>query len=243
MTRLDVYPPEEPGCDRPVVVWVHGGAWSRGDERNRIDDKITFFNDSGFLFISINYRSTTETSGVEHPDHVTDVAAGLAWVIENAPVYGGSPERVAVLGHSAGGHLIALATTDARHLAVHDLTPAAIRCVGSYDSDYDIAQLVMRDARFEAVFTSDPEVWTDDSPGTHVAPGLGIPPFQLACRGSSRRRAMCRDFRSALTAAGVRVDEIDASSLSHEEVNTRIGMPGDAVMTPHVRDFLESCGL
>lgn len=239
MTKLDVYAPPGPFCGRPIVVWVHGGAWSVGDKSNQLVDKIPFFTGLGAVFVSINYRLTQAGNGVQHPDHVTDVAAAFAWVRSHALELGGDPSRIVFLGHSAGAHLVALTATNGRFLAAHGLTPSSVRCVGSYDTEYTASEIVARDSAYTQVFTSDPVVWADASPSGHVGPG--IPPFQLACRGSNARVAQCQAFASSLRQAGNTATTLDADSLTHEEVNDRIGAPGDMVMTPDVRQFLLDC--
>ncbi|MFZ9887438.1 MAG: carboxylesterase family protein [Myxococcota bacterium] len=238
-TRLDVYPPASSTCGRPLVVWVHGGAWSLGDKTNQLDDKLTFVHSLGAILVSVNYRLTDQSNGVTHPDHVEDVAAAIAFVREHAEEFGGDRDRIAVLGHSAGAHLVALAGTNPRFLAAHELVPSDVACIGSYDTTYSATDIVARNEAYEAVFTSDPDVWVDASPSSHVGPGL--PPFQLACRGDADRVEQCEAFAAALVAAGNEATVIDASSLTHEQVNRTIGVPGDDVMTPPVREFLERC--
>jgi arylformamidase len=240
LTRLDVYPPPGPICGRPIVIWVHGGGWSTGDKANQLEAKIPFFNGLGAVLVSIDYRLSAADNSVRHPDHVEDVAAAFAWVREHAAELGGAPDRVALLGHSAGAHLVALVATNPRFLAAHGLTAGDVRCVGSYDSEYTVSEIIARDERYEDVFTADPEAWTDASPSAQVRAGL--PPFQLACRGTSGRVAQCEAFAEQLRAAGGEAQAIDASSLEHEEVNAVIGEPSDVVMTPRVREFLVRCG-
>lgn len=240
MTRLDIYPPPSDAiCGRPIVVWVHGGAWSAGDKSNQMRDKIPFFHDLGAVAVSINYRLTRKNNSVQHPDHVEDVAAAVAWVREHAVELGGDPDRIALLGHSAGAHLTALVVTNGRFLAAHGLSAVDVACVGSYDSEYTVSEIVARDPIYASVFTDDPSVWEDASPSAHVR--AGSPPFQLACRGSNGRVAQCEAFAGSLRAAGGQASVIDASSLSHEEVNSAIGRASDKIMTPKVREFLAQC--
>ena len=241
LTLLDIYPPAEPGCGRPIVLWVHGGAWTVGDKANQMVDKIPYVRGLGAILVSTNYRLTTVGSGVEHPDHVEDVAAAFAWVHEHARELGGDPTRIAVLGHSAGAHLVALMATNPRFLAAHALSPRDLACVGSYDTEYTVSEIVARDSAYTAVFGSDPAGWEDASPSSHTMDGGGLRLAQLACRGSGPRRAQCEAFADALRSAGVTTTTIDASSLSHEEVNDRIGAPGDTVMTPFVSELLREC--
>lgn len=238
MTKLDVYPPAGAVCGRPIVVWVHGGAWSTGDKGNQMEDKVPFFNGLGAVLVSVNYRLTQMDNSVQHPNHVEDVASAVAWVREHASEIGGASNRICLLGHSAGAHLVALTVTNPRFLAARGLTAADLACIGSYDSEYTIAETVARDPRYEAVFTNDPIVWNDASPSAHVRTGL--PPVQLACRGTNGRMAQCEAFGSALAGAGNVTSVIDASTLSHEEVNSEIGRAGDRVMTTRIADFLWS---
>lgn len=241
LTRLDVYPPPEAGCGRPVLIWVHGGAWSVGDKANEIDNKVAWANARGAVLVSINYRLSSVGGDVQHPDHVNDMALALRWVVDNAAAWGGAPDRVALLGHSAGAHLVALAATNPAVLDAVGLSAANVTCVGSFDSEYTVSEIVARDAAYEEVFTDDPAVWADASPSAHVRSGL--PGMALACRGTPGRVAQCEAFAEALREAGNAVTVIDASSLTHEQVNDRIGAPGDEVMTPAIDAFLLGCGL
>ena len=58
-TRLDIYPPEGEICDRPIVIWIHGGGWSSGDKQQKIESKIDLINEVGGIFVSVNYRLTS----------------------------------------------------------------------------------------------------------------------------------------------------------------------------------------
>lgn len=103
---LDVYRPDTEG-PHPVVVLVHGGSWKLGSKKSwhMLGPRIA---DSGFVTFSIDYRLTTGPGEVRHPAPVGDLAAALAWVEDHAAEYGGDPERVAMVGSSAGGHLALL---------------------------------------------------------------------------------------------------------------------------------------
>ena len=240
MTRLDVFPPPSDAiCGRPIVVWVHGGGWSVGDKSNQMTDKLPFFHGLGAVVVSINYRLTTEGGTVQHPDHVEDVATAIAWVRKHAVELGGASNRLAVLGHSAGAHLVALVGTNKRFLAKQGLSAADVACIGSYDSEYTVSSIVAREPSYKAVFTSDPIAWEDASPSAHVSTGL--PPFQLACRGTMGRTAQCEEFAGSIRRVGSQAETIDASSLAHEEVNSEIGKVSDGIMTPRIREFLSRC--
>ena len=94
---LDVYSP--PGAkDRPVVFWIHGGGWQTGD-KSSVQVKPRAFMDRGFVFVSTNYRLLP---GVDMETIVRDIARSIRWVHEHVAEYGGDPERLLVMGHSAG---------------------------------------------------------------------------------------------------------------------------------------------
>lgn len=121
LNQLDLYlPAGEAAKPRPVVVWVHGGGWAIGDKSNRMSDKARLLTDAGYIVASINYRLSPSLGGVPtfepdrvmFPDHPKDVAAAIAWVSDNIGGYGGDPDAMFLMGHSAGAHLVSLVGSD-----------------------------------------------------------------------------------------------------------------------------------
>ncbi len=93
---LDVYSP--PGAKgRPVVFWIHGGGWQTGDKSD-VQLKPRAFVDKGFVFVSTNYRLLP---AVDMATIVGDVAKSVRWVHDHIGEYGGDPNRLLVMGHSA----------------------------------------------------------------------------------------------------------------------------------------------
>ena len=96
----------------PVVVWVHGGAFERGTAALEGYDGTTFAHD-GVVFVSLNYRLGAEgfsvLDGVPRNLGLLDVAAAIEWVHREIEAFGGDPERVTLMGESAGGALVAAA--------------------------------------------------------------------------------------------------------------------------------------
>lgn len=252
LRMLDVYPPPT-GAGAPVVVWVHGGAWALGDKRNQLADKIPFFASEGYLFVSVNYRLSPSTAGtptpeaVRHPTHAEDVARAVAWVRVHAGEFGGDGARIALLGHSAGAHLVSLVATSPTLLAAHGLGPSDVRCTGSLDTEgYDVTAVLadatgMQRAIYLNAFGSDPAVWVEASPITHVRMGAGIGAFLIARRGTAARQATANAFRDALVAAGVAAQVVDVDAYTHEGVNDAVGQPGETTLTPALRGFFSGC--
>lgn len=250
MTSLDVYEPAARGKCKPapIVMWVHGGGWMIGNKRHAVADKVRLFNEAGYVFISVNYRLTDTSAAepVQFPTHNEDVAAAVAWVVEHAADYGGDPDRIALLGHSAGAAIVASVGTDERYLAEYDLDLSALRCVVPIDTEgFDVAASAASPGRlgsiYRAVFGDDPATWEEASPLQHVEAGKHIPDMLLVERGFATRRAKAEQFAAALRAAEVDVTIVDADGLTHADVNKLIGAPGDDVMTPAVTTFLDGC--
>lgn len=104
---LDIYRPRGRSLDRaPVLLQVHGGAWTVGDKKQQGLPLIADLTAKGWVCVSINYRLSPRNA---FPAHIVDVKRAIAWIRENIADYGGDPDYLAITGGSAGGHLAALA--------------------------------------------------------------------------------------------------------------------------------------
>jgi arylformamidase len=101
----DVYHPQDrTGC--PVILYFHGGRWREGHPAF-YDQLAEPWVEAGAVFVSCGYRLTPEHTIA---DAVDDAVAAFRWLADDAERYGGDPARITVAGHSAGGHLTAMAT-------------------------------------------------------------------------------------------------------------------------------------
>ncbi len=105
--RLDLYLPPEPADGLPVLILAHGGGWTHGF-KEWMGLCAQAIIDLPAILVSIDYRL-----GPDHkfPAALEDVLSAIAFVRTIIAAHGGDPERLFVGGHSAGGHLTALATT------------------------------------------------------------------------------------------------------------------------------------
>jgi acetyl esterase/lipase len=104
---LDVYRQRDADLtDAPVLLHVHGGAWSIGDKEHQGVPLMLHMAARGWVCVTINYRLSPRDP---FPAHIVDVKRAIAWIREHGPAYGADPAFVAVTGGSAGGHLAALA--------------------------------------------------------------------------------------------------------------------------------------
>jgi arylformamidase len=127
---LDIFPAEQPGA--PVFVFIHGGYWRALGSKD-FSGVALGLQPLGITTVVINY-SLCPKVGI---DEITRQArAAVAWVLRNVSSHGGDPARVAVGGHSAGGHLAAmcLATAwDDDYGLAPDPLAAAVLVSGLYD--------------------------------------------------------------------------------------------------------------
>ena len=99
--KMDVFYPDQ-GGPWPALIFVHGGGWSEGDKLGAI----TTPTHMGYLVASINYRLYPQA---KFPAMIEDVKCAIRFLRANASEYNIDPKRIAIIGHSAGAHLAALA--------------------------------------------------------------------------------------------------------------------------------------
>ena len=101
--KLDIYPASKDSEGlRPAIMFIHGGALIMGARTNLLPSHVEVFNDNGIDFVSIDYRLAPETP---LPEIVSDVEDAWSWLQANAASMGIDSNRIAVMGHSAGGYL------------------------------------------------------------------------------------------------------------------------------------------
>ena len=107
--RLDLYLPKEPRGEKlPLVVFIHGGAWQNGDKAGGAGRVVPYVRSGEFVGASIGYRLSGDAPW---PAQIHDCKAAIRWLRGHASQYGIDPDRIAVIGSSAGGHLVAMLGT------------------------------------------------------------------------------------------------------------------------------------
>lgn len=238
---LDVYSPAE-GEKRPIVVWIHGGAWRIG-RKEAVQGKPQAFVDRGFVFVATNYRLRPDVAVKEMAG---DIAKAILWARENAAKFGGDEERIIVAGHSAGAHLAALVCTDERYLKAEGLSLENVKaCIPVDTGAYDIAARlkdtnVVARRLYENAFGKEAAQHRFYSPMTYVEKEKGIPPFlilHVADRVDSTEQS--RAFAKKLTAAGVSARVFAAADKTHATINRELGEENDPP-TKAVFEFLKA---
>lgn len=252
LQSLDLYVPKR-GADcapAPVVVWVHGGGFARGDKANNVADKVRLFTKEGWAFASVNYRlagapASGATAG-RYPAQQPDLAAALRFLRDQSSRYGLSRHDTMLLGHSAGAFLVALEATNLSYVRAAGVPPSSIRCTVPLDTEgYDVPQQIaaggQRERMFRNAFGADPADWAAASPIRAAAGNRPLGDFLLFTRGRIDRYAGNLAFRDALRAAGAHADVVRVNPLTHQQVNLAVGKPGDTLVTPPLMRFLRAC--
>ena len=223
--RLDIYRPRG-AAKRPVLFFVHGGAWVRGD-RKQYPFFGNHFAKAGYVVAVPSYRLAPKHP---HPAQIEDVADAFAWTVRHIAEYGGDPGRIFVAGHSAGGHLVALLAANEKWLRARGLDAGSIRGVISLSGVPDVTGEA--GAR---VFGEDPQARRDASPLFHVRPGL--PPFLVTyCQWDYLTLPQqARRLHEALLRAGVRSELALVKGENHISEVVSIVKPGDATAAAMLR--------
>ncbi len=96
--RLDVYAPEAGGAGLPVILYLYGGGFVRGD-KSEMAGLGTWFARNGAVVVTMNYRFAPEAT---YPSGPEDIAAAIRWIRAHVAEHGGDPDKLFLAGNSAG---------------------------------------------------------------------------------------------------------------------------------------------
>jgi len=221
-----VMPPEKFSEPRPVVIFIHGGAWRAGDRRGGMRYLLPLAR-AGYTGFSIDYRLTNRA---RFPAQLHDCKAGVRWVRAHAAEYGAAPDWIGITGTSAGAHLAALVAlsggepategdvgdcldTSSKVQALVDwFGPTDLRYLGE---DPDGWQKAILHELLGGLPSEVPELAALASPITHI--DAGDPPV-LIIHGDADKTVpveLSRVFHEALADADVEVEYIEVERGGH----------------------------
>ena len=241
--KLDIYTPEEKaGKLYPVLIFVHGGAWSIGDKSVVTPQIARTYTDQGIIVVSVNYRLSPKH---KHPAHIKDLAAATKWIVDHIGEYGGNTKNMVLTGHSAGAHLIALLTTHPLYLSTHNLPMTVFSCVAPVDTasfnltnpqEGKLSRMIQR--MKDKAFGTDPRVLANASPTLLVKKGRSYPPFFLYV--TAERPDAVRETR--LFAQALNNNEAFARNIVIDEDLTHRDM-GKAIFDSHSQIYSDIMGV
>jgi acetyl esterase/lipase len=216
--RLDVYLPDRESASRPLIVFWYGGSWTKGDK-----DQYRFVGAAlalrGYVTVLPDYRVYPD---VKFPDFMDDAALALKWAQDNAVRLNADPQRIYVMGHSAGAHIAALLALDTRYLERVGGDPRRIRGLIGMSGPYALApdtQLLR--TIFGAPFTA-----ADWQPVQFVT---AASPPALLLHGSADRVVWIshsEKLEATLREAGVAVELRRYAGASHADPVAALSVPG-----------------
>ncbi len=183
---LDVYSPREATSGAPVLLQIHGGAWTIGNKDQQALPLMNHLAARGWVCVSANYRLSPKAT---FPEHLIDVKLAIRWVREHIAEYGGDARFLAVTGGSAGGHLTALTAHSANDPEyqpgfedIDTSVQAAVPFYGVYDfcdrQNLDPKRGIQRFVErilIKKKFADDPDAFERASPMSRVR--ADAPPF------------------------------------------------------------------
>lgn len=224
--RLDLFVPSSTVQPAPVILWIHGGGWTRGARQSGWG-RATDLTAQGYALVTVGYQLG---AGL-YRQQAADIGQAVSWVRTHAGDHGLDGCRIFLLGHSSGAHLAALAALATDLSGIPENQLAGVVLLDS--AVYDIAALMSHGgaqvrALYGHVFGDDPADWRAASPMTWVRDSQLSPPFFIA--HVARRpgaETMSRAFASALRSAqGLAVIEASETH-SHMSMADQFGAPDD----------------
>jgi acetyl esterase/lipase len=234
---IDIYPAKRSdGAAAPVLVYIYGGGWNSG-RRSLYRFLGNAFAAKGYTVAIPDYRLHPEA---RFPDFVDDVALALRWVKDNIAAHGGDPDRLHLMGHSAGAHTGALLSLDQRHLRAVDLSPGHITSFTGIAGPYSFNPLEYDSTR--PVF----EHLEDVDVARPIKHAHGDAPPMLLLHSRPDKTVPIHNtehLHTAITEAGGNARHIAYPLVGHVAIIVSIAAPA-RLMAPVFRDslaFMRAC--
>jgi acetyl esterase/lipase len=175
--------------------------------------------------------------GVTIKQIAEDVARAIHWTHDHAGDYGGDPNTIFVMGHSAGAQLAALVCTDDRYLKAENLSLSIIKgCVPVDGDTYDLPMRIAtvhkkgdkKLAERDQQRFGDESTQKDLSSITYIAKGKHVPPFLiLHVADHPETRGQSQRLLQVLQDAGIPAKTYAAEGKNHTTLNDDLGTPDD----------------
>ncbi|MBU8920057.1 alpha/beta hydrolase [Neobacillus sp. 114] len=233
---LDIYAPSgKESINHPVIIYVHGGGWMRGDKSN-VSDKPSFYTNRGYVFISVNYRLHPNAT---YNDMANDISTAVKWVYDRTDQYHIDKKRINLMGHSAGGHLVMLIGTDQSYLQHAGIPANSVQSIVNLDGPIDLVKFLPKNEQYKEVFGHDRQAWMAASPAANAA-NQHLPPMLLV----TQNRNSVFNFIEETKKTGNTADIFVTHSLTHREITKLLGSNNNSAeamsLTKAVEDFLKT---
>lgn len=223
----------------PIMVMVHGGGWRNGDKAisNVVKNKSLNWLPQGFTFVTVGY---TLDIGTDPIDQARSVAKALKYVQEHATEWGCDPRKIILVGHSAGGHLVALVTSSKQIQQEADLRPW-LGTVGLDTAAYNVRGIMMNpfhQSLYDEPWGTDPAHWDAGSPVHQITEAPNSFMIIVSTEGGGEADGIFgQQFKEKIEALGGEATLYE-TPLLHGETNDLLGVPG--AYTDAVEAFIDA---
>lgn len=209
---LDIYAAEKP--NGTVLIYIHGGYWRSGNKEDNCNFVPTFTR-RGVTVVLVEYDLCPK---VTVTDIVRQTRAAIGWTYKNILRYGGDPAKLFISGHSAGGHLTALAL--AHDWSQNDLPGNLIRGAAATSGVYDL-DVVMKISVQQDVHLT-PEIARANSPFAN--PPLAKCPLLIAVGGAEPKgwQRMSEDYFAFCKERGMSAEYLIEPDANHYTMTERL---------------------
>jgi arylformamidase len=218
LQRFDVYRAQQ--ANAPWIVMVHGGLWIFGDKSNDNMgiNKANYWCRRGVTVITLNYQFVAP-----HLEYA-DIVAAIVYIKANATTYGIDPDKMIMMGHSAGGHLATM------YALLHPTEIVGSVILDSACMDVPEMMNASHAAVLDTIFGANPVYWASVSPMTYVATSTNMLIVTSNIVGLMTDQNIA--FATAASASYY------GTSYTHAEVNEFLGLPN--TYTQVVSDFIDA---
>ena len=238
LQKLDVYLPQSNPPNQkltPILIIVHGGAWHIGDKSHQglIQHKATYWNQQGWIVISVNYRLVPK---VTVQQQTQDIADALNFVQKNASNWQADSHKIIMMGHSAGAHLVTLLSTHPEWISNFPKPWKATIALDSAAYDVEAIMSNQHAQFYDRVFGPSKENWRLVSPKVQLKHSL--PAFLAVCSiiRPDQPCIQAHSFIQQAKALGTSTAYLPLP-LSHAEINRNLGQNND--YTRQVDKFMQ----
>ncbi|WP_034891014.1 alpha/beta hydrolase [Gillisia sp. Hel_I_29] len=166
--KMNIFSPKKATSKKlPVLIFVHGGNWNSGKK-----ELYSFFGNNfakkGIVTVVVGYTLSPEAS---YKEMAIEIAQAIKWTKSNISDYKGDPEKIFLTGHSAGGHLVALAALDGQYgVQEKDISGIILNDAAGLDMHHYLENNPPTTTdNYLTTWTNDPLQWKDASPINYLS--------------------------------------------------------------------------
>jgi arylformamidase len=217
--RLDVYLPQKPVKNAPVLLFLHGGGFMEGD-RAHYGYVARPYVEKGIITVVSGYRLAKR--GVPYPAQSDDTKAAIVWIHENIARWGGDPDTIFLSGHSVGATLAADVSFDRGWMRQAGVPHDAIKGIAAISGDYDLSPGENVD------YAPNAELEARASPLRHMVDPAARA-VVAAGTNEGKMRASAEELQQRLNAKGVSSRLLVLEGADHKDTVLALGEPGSSL--------------